>query len=155
MSTSWRIPRQHFEHNWARPNLTCSASSNHENNIHKLTKYYSTTNILPPENYPLYCRILELYTNGLFNITFLPGWVGLSTMDPNTTHPLSCSSTHSLITLRCIQDRIRLAPPTFTNSSRFRREVDKIEIMSIHSGHIVSTSGVMSWGGQSLKYKRS
>ncbi len=36
------------------PTFTCSASSNHENIIHELTKYYSTTNILPPENYPLY-----------------------------------------------------------------------------------------------------
>ncbi len=35
------------------PTFTSSAS-NHENNIHKMTKYCSTTNILSPENYPLY-----------------------------------------------------------------------------------------------------
>lgn len=76
-------------------------------------------------------------------------------MDPNTIHPLSCSSTPSLITLRCMHDRIRLAPPTFTNSSRFGREVDKMERMSIHNGHIFSTSGVMSWGRSKFKVQRS
>ena len=34
--------------------FTCSESSNHENIIHEVTKYCSTTNVLPPENYPLY-----------------------------------------------------------------------------------------------------
>ena len=28
--------------------FTCSTSSNHENKIHELSKYYSTTDILPP-----------------------------------------------------------------------------------------------------------
>ena len=30
------------------PTFTCSASSNHKNIIHKLTKYCSTTNVYPP-----------------------------------------------------------------------------------------------------------
>ncbi len=36
------------------PTFTCSAGSYHENIIHEVTKYCSTTNILPPENYWLY-----------------------------------------------------------------------------------------------------
>ena len=36
------------------PTFTCSASSNHENIIHEVTEYCSTTNVLSPENYRLY-----------------------------------------------------------------------------------------------------
>ena len=36
------------------PTFTCRANSNHENIIHEVTKYCSTTNVLPPKNYPLY-----------------------------------------------------------------------------------------------------
>ncbi len=36
------------------PTFTCSASSYHENIIHEMSQYCSTTNILPPENYRPY-----------------------------------------------------------------------------------------------------
>ena len=36
------------------PTFTCSASSNHENITHEMSQYCLTTNILSPENYPLY-----------------------------------------------------------------------------------------------------
>ncbi len=35
------------------PTFTCSASSNHKNIIHKLTKYCSTTNVYPPPQWKL------------------------------------------------------------------------------------------------------
>ena len=44
------------------PTFTYSASSNHENNnILELTKYCSTTNVLTPENYPLYGTCANIF----------------------------------------------------------------------------------------------
>ncbi len=45
------------------PTFTCRASSNHENIIHEVTKYCSTTNVLPLpplENYPLYGNYINI-----------------------------------------------------------------------------------------------
>ena len=42
------------------PTFTCSASSNHENITHEMSQYCSTTNILAPENYPLYGTYLSM-----------------------------------------------------------------------------------------------
>ena len=38
------------------PTFTCSASSNHEKIIHEVTKYCSTTNVLPPPKITRYIR---------------------------------------------------------------------------------------------------